>query len=133
MSTEQQHPVELILARGLMSNLTTPAFLVDSPGNLVYYNDAAGELLGVRFEEAGSMPREEWSSRFEPVDADGRPIDAESLPLVIALRRGRAAHATMRIRPAAGEPRDLEVSAFPIIGTAGQRGAMAIFWTAGAD
>ena len=84
-----QHPVEIILARGLMSNLTTPAFLVDSDGNLVYYNDAAGELLGLRFEEAGPMQREEWATRFEPLGPDGKPIDPESLPLVIALRRGR--------------------------------------------
>ena len=124
-----QHPVEIILARGLMSNLTTPAFLVDADGNLVYYNDAAGELLGLRFEEAGPMKREDWSTRFQPVAPDGKPIDPESLPLVIALRRGRASHTAMRIRPASGEPRDLEVSAFPIIGTSGQRGAMAIFWS----
>ena len=127
----EQHPVELILARGLMSNLTTPAFLVDAPGNLVYYNDAAGELLGLRFEEAGPMARADWAARFEPLDAEGRPIDAESLPLVIALREGRPAHTTMRVRPATGGVRDLEVSAFPIIGNGGQRGAMAIFWTPG--
>ena len=129
----EQHPVEMILARGLLSNLSTPAFLVDSPGNLVYDNDAAGELLGLRFEEAGPMARADWASRFEPIDPDGQAIDTESLPLVIALRQGRPAHTSMRIRPASGEPRDLEVSAFPIIGNGGQRGAMAIFWTVGAD
>ena len=128
-----QHPVEIILARGLMSNLTTPAFLVDSDGNLVYYNDAAGELLGLRFEEAGPMKREDWATRFEPLGPDGKPIDPESLPLVIALRRGLASHTAMRIRPATGEPRELEVSAFPIIGTSGQRGAMAIFWSSEAS
>ena len=128
-----QHPVEIILARGLMSNLTTPAFLVDSDGNLVYYNDAAGELLGLRFEEAGPMGREDWSRRFEPVGTGGERIDPETLPLVMALRRGRASHTALRIRPASGDPRDLEVSAFPIIGTSGQRGAMAIFWEPGAD
>src|ERR1700710_196159 len=47
MATEQR-PVELILARGLMSNITTPAFLVDLLGTLVFFNDAAGELLGLR-------------------------------------------------------------------------------------
>jgi PAS domain-containing protein len=133
VSHDPQHPVEIILARGLMSNLRTPAFLVDAPGNLVYYNDAAGDLLGVRFEEVGSMSRADWTSRFQPVDLEDRPIDAESLPLVIALRDGRPAHTTMRIQTATGGPRDLEVSAFPIIGSAGQRGAMAIFWTADGD
>ncbi len=29
------------MARGLMSNLTTPAFLVDEAGTLVFYNEGA--------------------------------------------------------------------------------------------
>src|SRR5919108_109224 len=48
-----QRPLELILARNLLSSLSTPAFLVDEAGVLVFYNDAAGVLLGRRFEEAG--------------------------------------------------------------------------------
>src|SRR5439155_1000052 len=39
-----QHPVELIMARGFTSNLETPAFLVDDAGNLIYFNESAGEL-----------------------------------------------------------------------------------------
>src|SRR4051794_2665326 len=69
-----QRPVELILARGLMSNLTTPAFLVDTHGTLVFFNDAAGELLGLRYEEAGPMPLPEWGTRFIPLDDQGLQI-----------------------------------------------------------
>ena len=128
-----QRPVELILARNLMSSLTTPAFLVDEDGVVVYYNDAAGNMLGVRFEEAGRMPPEEWGSAFGPFDKDGEPIPFEQLPLTIALRQGRAVHTQFRIRSLKGAEHEIEVSAFPILTTGGARGALAIFWPAKED
>ena len=123
----EQLPLELILARGFVSNLTTAAFLVDQGGRLVFFNDAAGELLGVRFEEAGEMGPEEWGTRFGPMDEAGRPIPVDDLPLSRAME-GRPAHARFRIRSADGGEHDLEVSAFPILGTGGQRGSLAAFW-----
>jgi PAS domain-containing protein len=123
-----QHPVEVIMARGLMSNMTTPAFLVDNAGTLVFFNEAAGELLGIRFEEAGPMEPQEWGSRFTPTAMDGQPLAVEELPLSIALTQARPAHSPMRILSLAGDTWEIEVSAFPIIGRAGQSGAMAIFW-----
>jgi PAS domain-containing protein len=127
MSAEQ-YPVEIIMARGLMSNMTTPAFLVDNAGTLVFFNDAAGELLGVRFEEAGPMAPDEWGTRFSPAALDGQALRLEELPLAVALSEGRPAYGVMRIRSLSGEAWEIEVSAFPIIGHAGQSGAMAIFW-----
>jgi PAS domain-containing protein len=124
----QQHPVEIIMARGLMSNLATPAYLIDRDGTLVFYNEAAGELLGLTFEEAGPMPAEEWGSRFAPTRPDGSPLALEDLPLGIALGEGRPAHAPMRITSGDGEARTIEVTAFPVVGRGGQSGAIAIFW-----
>ena len=123
-----QHPVEVILARGFTSNLATPAFLVDDQGNLIFFNEAAGELLGVRFEEAGAMGPQEWGGRFSPTDFDGTPLAPEELPLTIALSQSRPAHRPMRIRSARGESREIEVTAFPVVGRSGTRGAVAIFW-----
>ena len=124
----EQHPVEIILARSLMANLTTPAFLVDLAATLVFYNEAAGELLGLRFEEAGPMPASEWGTRFVPCDEAGTPIPVDELPLTIALADEQPAHGRMWLHLAAGEPRGIEVHALPIVGTAGMRGALAIFW-----
>jgi PAS domain-containing protein len=124
-----QHPVEVIMARGFVSNLATPAFLVGLDGALVFYNQAAGELLGVGFEEAGPMAASEWGTRFVPVSSDGRTLALEELPLGIALGQGRPAHREMRIQAATGEQRTLEVTAFPIVGHEGQSGAIAIFWS----
>lgn len=123
-----QRPVELILARGLMSNLTTPAFLVDVEGTLVFFNEAAGELLGLAYEAAGPMYLHEFGTRFAPVADDGRPLAIHELPLAIALRERRPVHLRFRVRSTHGDMLEIEDSAFPIIGNDGLRGAMAIIW-----
>ena len=118
------------MARGFMSNLSTPAFLVDRQGVLVFYNEAAEEILGLTFAEAGPMPAEDWGSRFEPTGPDGRPVAVDELPLGIALLEGRPAHGPLRITSAAGRAEDIQATAFPVIGRGGQSGAIAIFWRA---
>jgi PAS domain-containing protein len=127
----EQHPVEVIMARGLMSNMTTAAFLIDPAGTLIFYNEASAALLGIAFEEAGPMPADVWGTRFRPTSPDGEPLPLEQLPVVIALREGRPAHVPMRIEGADGVSRLLEVSAFPIVGRTGQTAALAIFWEVG--
>jgi PAS domain-containing protein len=124
----EQHPVELIMARGLMANLSTPAFLVDQRGVLVFFNEAAGEILGLSFEEAGPMESDEWSARFEPKGPNGESVDVEKLPLGIALLEGRPAHAPLRITSSGGRDEEIQATAFPLIGPSGQSGALAIFW-----
>jgi PAS domain-containing protein len=114
-----------------MSNITTPAFLVDAHGALVFYNDAAGDLLGLRYEEAGHMELAQWGTRFVPLAPGGRPLDLDELPLSVALRELRPVHLAFSVRAVTGEQRNIEASAFPIVGNAGVRGAMAIFWDAG--
>ena len=123
-----QKPIELILARNLMSSLSTPAFLVDQGGTLVFYNEAAGALLGKRFEEVGKVGAEEWGTMFGPFDADGSPIPYDELPLVLSVRQGRPAHSVFSIRSAEGTQHEIEVSAFPILTAHGSRGAIAVFW-----
>ena len=123
-----QRPLELILARNLMSALSTPAFLVDEGGLLVFYNEAAGMLLGRRFEELGTVGPEEWGSMFGPFDDDGEPIPYDELPLVAAVRNGRPAHSTFAIRSTDGASHSVEASAFPILTAHGSQGAIAIFW-----
>ena len=126
-----QRPLELILARNLMSALSTPAFLVDEGGVLAFYNEAAGMLLGKRFEELGSVGPEEWGSLFGPFGDDGKPIPYDELPLVRAVRNGRPAHADYTIHSTDGTEHWVEVSAFPILTAHGSQGGIAIFWPRG--
>jgi PAS domain-containing protein len=128
-----QKPIELILARNLLSSLSTPAFLVDEGGILIFYNEAAGMLLGRRFEELGKVGPEEWGSLFGPFDDAGDPLPYDELPLVVAVRQGRPAHATFEIRGADGVMQRIEASAFPILTAHGSQGAIAVFWPAGSD
>jgi PAS domain-containing protein len=123
-----QKPLELILARNLMSALSTPAFLVDEGGVLVFYNEAAGMMLGKRFEELGTVGADEWGQLFGPFDDAGEPIPYDDLPLVAAVRDGRPAHAELEIHSADGASHRVEVSAFPILTAHGSQGGIAIFW-----
>jgi PAS domain-containing protein len=123
-----QKPIELILARNLISSLSTPAFLVDQGGVLIFYNEAAGTLLGRRFEEVGKVGPEQWGTMFGPLDEAGDPIPYEELPLVVTVRNGRPMHANLRIRSTDGTEREIEVSALPILTSHGSRGGIAFFW-----
>jgi PAS domain-containing protein len=125
-----QRPLELILARNLLTAITTPAFLVDRDAQLLFYNEAAGALLGISFEEAGRMSAEQWTARFGPFERDGEPVTVDELELTRALRDGRPAHARFDIRSADGSGHAIEASALPISGSesGGQSGAIVIFW-----
>jgi PAS domain-containing protein len=127
-----QKPLELILARNLLTSISTPAFLVDEHAALVFYNEAAGALLGRSFEDAGRMTPEEWTSTYGPFRPDGEPVELDDLPTTRAVRDGRPAHAVFTIRSANGGTREIESSAFPIVASdEGSSGAMIFFWPLG--
>lgn len=128
-----QKPIELILARNLITSLSTPAFLVDEGGVLIFYNEAAGVLLGRRYEEVGKVGPEQWGTMFGPVDEQGDPVPYDELPLVLSVRQGRPAHQRMQIRAADGNEHEIEVSALPILTPHGSRGGIAFFWPVSAS
>jgi PAS domain-containing protein len=125
---EQQKPLELILARNFLTSLSTPAFLVDEPGNLIFYNEAAGALLGISFEESGRMDPDEWAHKLSPFGESGQPMPIEERAMTKALRKGRPAHGRYTIKSTRGEEFEIEASALPIVAEGGQEGAMIFFW-----
>jgi PAS domain-containing protein len=126
-----QKPLELILARNFLTSLSTPAFLVDAAGDLIFYNEAAGALLGISFEESGRMDANDWSHTLAPFGETGEPTPIEEREMTKALRRGRPAHGEFRIRSARGNEYEIEASALPIIAEGDQEGAMIFFWPKG--
>lgn len=117
--------------RQLASYLTMPIFLVGSDGRLLYYNEAAERLLGRRYDEVGAFTIEDLATTFQTTAEDGSPLPSEALPIVIATRERRPAHAPLRYRSFDGVWRKIEVTAFPLEGQAGRHvGAVAIFWEA---
>jgi PAS domain-containing protein len=129
MAARAQKPLELILARNLLTSLSTPAFLVDEKAELVFYNEAAGALLGRPFEDVGRMSPQEWIATYGPFGEDGEPMALDDLPTTRAIRDGRPAHASFRIRSAGGTDHEIASSAFPIVASEeGSSGAMILFW-----
>jgi PAS domain-containing protein len=124
-----QKPLELILARNLLTSISTPAFLLDHDAAVVFYNEAAAALLGRSFEEAGRMEADQWTRAFGPFDGTGAPVEVEALATTEAIREGRPAHATFTIKTANGGRQAIEASAFPIVASEeGSSGAMILFW-----
>jgi PAS domain-containing protein len=129
MPEATQKPIELILMRQLASSLAMPVFLVDADGTLVYYNEPAERVLGMRFEETGEMPAGEWSKLWEPTECDGRPVAPDRVPLMIAVAERKPAHAELWIRGLDGARRRIGATAFPLIRPSDQLlGAVVIFW-----
>lgn len=126
-----QKPIELILTRHLASSLAMPVFLVDADGTLVFYNEPAERLLGMRFEETGEMPASEWATKWMPTTVDGAPIPSDELPLVVAVAQRRPAHGAFVIHGLDGRRWHIETTAIPLV-QAGDRvvGAAAFFWEA---
>ena len=124
-----QQQVEVILARHLAENLAMPMFIVDPQGNLIFFNEPAEAVLGLRFGDTGLLPASEWSTMFEPMDKDGEPVPPEELPLVIAMTQSHPAHKKFWIRGLDNELRQIELTAFPLIGQSGRiSAAVSIFW-----
>ena len=93
-----QKPLELILARNLLSSISTPAFLVGDLGALLYLQrgrggDARAALRGERHD---------WRPRTGPASS-GRsartasPIPYDEIPATIAVRSKRPTTARFRI------------------------------------
>ena len=125
-----QRPIELILLRQLASYLDMPIFVVDAEGRLVYYNEPAEPLLGVRFDEVGTMEMSDWLAAFRPADPAGAILPTEEVPLVVALRERRPVHSNLSISGLDGLRRQIGSTALPLSGQDGTFiGALAIFWS----
>jgi len=122
--------VELILARNLLSAVELAAFIIDTDGTVVFFNDSAGTLIGRRFEEVGPLDQEQWSSEFGPFDEFGQLMPTDSLPLSVALREGLPANGRFSVRLEGGDLVPVEVSALPLVTANGFQGAIVVFWRA---
>ncbi len=124
-----QKNLVLILARDLADKLASAVFVVDRDGKLAYFNERAGEILGMSFAEAGHMPMQEWGTRFKPTDGDGRELAPDDLPLAVALRERHPDHSSFSILDHEGRQRDIKVTAMPLFATWSEFvGAIAMFW-----
>lgn len=126
---QNQQPVEMILLRQLASYLTLPIWMMDHEGNLLYYNEPAESLLGVRFDDAGPLHAAQLTEMFRATDFNGEPLENMELPVVAALLKRKPAHGQIRFCGFDGIWRDVNISALPVEGQ-GSRflGVFAAFW-----
>jgi PAS domain-containing protein len=132
MVARRQKHLALIIARELASQLATATFIADAQGELVFYNEAAEQILGRTFAEAGSMPAEGWASQFQLEELDGTPLPLDRMPAGIALLERRPAHGQLRMTGLDGRVRQLSVTAVPLFATPTDLvGIIALFWEDG--
>ncbi|MEP7268594.1 MAG: PAS domain-containing protein [Saprospiraceae bacterium] len=123
------YEIEVILNRQLADCLFVPVFIIDTGGNLIFYNEPAEEILGQRFEETGEMSVDEWGTAFKPVDEHGDALPPDELPLVKTLKYQSPYHKSFWIKSLTGVNQKISVTSYPIINRAGNMlGAVAIFW-----
>jgi PAS domain-containing protein len=124
----QKHLV-LILAREFASNLATPTLIADDRGQLVFFNEAAEEIVGATFAEIGEIPLDEWAASFSPRTLDSEPLPPQRLPARIALDERRPTHQRLLVTSRDGVDREVAVTAFPLFAHADEFvGIVAIFW-----
>ena len=124
-----QLPIEVILTRQLVSYLSQAAFLVAPDGALIFYNEPAETILGLRYDETGEMPAEKWASVFQPSDAKGEALTPDQLPLMKTLTTRQPAHGRFFILGMDDGRREIEVTAIPLVGQNDLfHGAIALFW-----
>jgi PAS domain-containing protein len=124
----QSQRLLIVQARNLITNLALPAALTDAEGQLLFFNDAAGELLGRRFEEVGRLSREDWAREIGPFDDQGRAVATDELPIANVVNTGRPAQGRYHLRLDRQELREVEVSALPLAEPGFLEGVLLVFW-----
>jgi len=126
---EHLNEIEIILVRQLAGTLTTPLMIFDPHGTLLYYNEPAEPILGLRFEETGRILVDELAAIFHPTDERDQPLPLSSLPSPTVLAECRPASNRFWMQGLDGVRRHVEVTAFPLIGR-GERllGTLSLFW-----
>ncbi len=125
------HGIELILMRQLASCLAMPIAISDALGRLIYLNEPAEAVLGMRFESVQELPGVRLAEVLNATDLDGKPLAPSELPMRFAIEQRRPMHRKFRLASADGVERRVEGTAFPLVSQGGDHvGTVSIFWEA---
>jgi len=124
-----RNPIEIIVLKQFAGGLAIPVLVIGPTGDLLYFNESAEPLLGLRFDEAGELALEEWSQLIPTFDEFGEPFKPEERPLVRALNRRRPIHRRLDLQRFDGRTIRVEGAAIPLVAIDGRMlGALAVFW-----
>ncbi len=130
VSTGAPKSLPLILARELATNLSTAMFLLDEAGTLVFFNDAAEELIGKPFAELGEISAADFGEVLQLAEPDGARLRRRDTPAGIAFLERRPAHRILLATGYDGTRRLLEATAYPLLGAADEmHGVVSVFWS----
>ena len=125
----KQPDLVLIVARSFATKLATPTLITDAKGDLVFFNDAAGEVIGRSYLDIGKLPVSRWQELFEPRTLDEEPLKVEQTPSGIAVLERRPVHDSFAFRGLDGREHEITVTAFPLFARPDEVvGVMSIFW-----
>ena len=81
--------IELILSRQLSEYLSVPMALIDHDGKMIYFNEAAGFILGKQFDENGEIDLRDWNGRFFNNESFSDGMDLHEIPFfkVLSMRQ----------------------------------------------
>ena len=119
----------LIRAKHLAESVTTPMFITDATGCLIFYNEAAEGLLGGPFSDVGQMTAEEWRERFNVRDRHDTPFPVQEMPGWMELQNERPTQGHLKFTILDGSEKFFAVTGFPLFTS--QRtfdGALVTFW-----
>ena len=125
----RQPDLVLIVARSFATKLATPTLIADARGDLVYFNDAAAEVIGRSYLDVGTLPASRWQELFRPRTFDEEPLKVEQTPSGVALLERRPVRGSFAFRGLDGREREITVTAFPLLSRPDELvGVMSIFW-----
>lgn len=125
----KQPDLVLIVARSFATKLATPTLIADARGDLVFFNEAAAEVIGRSYLDIGRLPASRWQELFQPRTFDAQPLSVEQTPSGIALLERRPVNGSFAFRGLDGREREITVTAFPLLSHPDEVvGVMSIFW-----
>ena len=92
-----QPDLVLIVARSFATKLATPTLIIDAHGDLVFFNDAAADVLGSSYLDIGALDASRWQELFQPRTLDEEPLTAAETPAGVALAGATAGARLVRV------------------------------------
>jgi PAS domain-containing protein len=129
MKSMGAYGIELILMRQLASCLAMPIAISDTSGQVIYLNEPAESLLGMRVETVRPLAVARIAERLRATDLDGKPLTSSELPMRFAIENRQPMHRKFRIVGPDGVERELEATAFPLVSQSGEHvGTVSVIW-----
>jgi PAS domain-containing protein len=119
----------LIRAKHLAESVTTPMFLIDNEGNMIFFNEAAEAKVGRPFADVGQIPVTEWQEQFRVRGLDDTPFPLEAMPGWMQLQKERSGVGHVLFTSFDGRDLYIAVCALPLFSGPDQfEGALVLFW-----